>query len=295
MRKIALLAVVAFAAACGSSTTDPGSGLLRVANLSPSVAAIDYCIKAAGGTYSAPVMAGLGAVDGLVYGGEGEKMIGKYVTYTAGSYTIGVYNKGLLGASCANPGYTLDITIANGVSSTVALIGQTGVTGGAVALRQVTDASVPDATRVLIRFMNTGFLQVPPMPSPSVLPAFDIGYLLLGGNYTVLFNNVVYPSFAAAGNGVDANGYNAVNPSILGSGTTLFSCAHGISPGTVPGACQEIQLPTGAPITGGIIASAFTIGNYGTDPVFSLFCGDNQPPPLAGYPYSLCVTNTFVP
>lgn len=291
MRKIALLAVVAFAAACGSSTSDPGSGFLRVANLSPSVAAIDYCIKAAGGTYSAPVMAGLGATDGLVYGGYGEKMIGKYVSYTAGNYTIGVYDKGLLGASCTNPAYTLDVTISNGGSYTVALTGQTGVTGGAVALRSYTDASTADATKVIIRFVNTGFLQVPPMPSPSVLPAFDIGYQLLGGTFTLLFDNVAYPGFAAATNGVNANGYNAVNPSILATGTTLYSCGHGFTPAT-PGACQEIALPTGAPITGGIIASAFTIGNYGTDENFSLFCGDNQPAPVLGYPYALCVTNT---
>lgn len=291
MRKIALLAVVAFAAACGSSTTDPGSGLLRVANLSPSVTAIDYCIKAAGGTYSAPVMAGLGAVDGLVYGGEGEKMIGKYVTYTAGSYTIGVYNKGLTGSSCANPGYTLDITIGNGVSSTVALVGQTGVAGAAIGLRQYTDASTADATKVIIRFMNTGFLQVPPMPAATVLPAFDIGYQLLGGTFTLLFNNVAYPGFAAVGNGVDANGYNAVNPSILTTGTTLYSCGHGFTPAT-PGACQQIALPTVAPITGGVIASAFTVGNYGTDAVYALFCGDNQAPPVLGYPYSACISNT---
>ena len=158
MRKIALLAVVAFAAACGSSTTDPGvrDRVLRVANLSRSVTAIDYCIRRPAATYSAPVMAGPRRDAGLVYGGvKVEEMIDrKYVTYTAGSYTIGVFNKGLPVPPARRPGLHPDVP-----SATASHDGRPRRPDRCRRPRARPRTSTrrrSDATKVAIRFINDG-------------------------------------------------------------------------------------------------------------------------------------------
>jgi hypothetical protein len=294
MRRIAILSMVTFLAACGSSSSTPvGTTYLRVANLAPDVAAIDFCVGPTGGTLSAPVMAGAGATDGLAFGVNFpaplslSKMVSKYFAYDAGSYTIAVYDKNLTGSSCANPLVQLtNQSLAADGHYLVALVGQTAASAPH-ALQLFTDEATAIADKVVIRFVNAGFLQIPGGTTP--LPAFDIGYQVAGGAYTKIFDNIAYPGVAAASASVDANGYARVNPSILGTGTVLYSCAHGVTP---PSAyCQSIALPTTSAITGGVVASGYAIGNStgaataGT----SLFCGDNTAAPVADYKYSLCL------
>jgi hypothetical protein len=286
--------MVTFLAACGSSSSStPATTYLRVANFAPGVAAIDFCVGPTGGTLSVPQMNSVGATDGLAYGVNFpaplslSKMISKYFTYDAGSTTIAVYDKNLPGSSCANPlaSLTSQNLAANGYYL-AALVGQT-TAGAPLALHLYTDEYTAVADKVVIRFVNAGFLQLPGATTP--LPAFDIGYQLVGGNYTAIFDNVAYPGTAVASASVDANGYAQVNPSILSTGTTLYSCLHG----TVPPAatCQSVNIPTTSAITGGVVASAYAIGNSTGAPTAgtSLFCGDNTAPPVANYSYSLCL------
>jgi hypothetical protein len=294
MRRIAILSMVTFLAACGSSSSSStGTTYLRVANLAPDVAAIDFCVGPTGGTLSAPVMANAGATDGLAFGANFpaplslSKMVSKYFAYDAGSYTIAVYDKNLSGSSCANPLVQLtNQNLAADGHYLVALVGQTAASAPH-ALQLFTDASAAVADKVVIRFANAGFLQLSGATTP--LPAFDIGYQLAGGAYTKIFDNIAYPGVAAASASVDANGYAQVNPSILSAGTTLYTCLHGTVPPAVT--CQSIALPTTSAITGGVVASAYAVGNSTGAPTAgtSLFCGDNTAAPVADYKYSLCL------
>ncbi len=294
MRRIAILSMVTFLAACGSSSSSsPGTTYLRVANLAPDVAAIDFCVGPTGGTLSAPVMAGAGASDGLAYGANFpaplslSKMVSKYFAFDAGATTIAVYDKNLSGSSCANPLVQLtNQNLAADGHYLVALVGQTAA-GAPHQLQLFTDEAAAVADKVVIRFVNAGFLQL--SGATTVLPAFDIGYQVAGGAFTKIFDNIAYPGIAAASTSVDANGYAQVNPSVLTAGTTLYTCLHGTVPPAVT--CQSIALPTSGAIVGGVVASAYAVGNStglataGT----SLFCGDNTAAPVADYKYSLCL------
>ena len=291
MRKIALLAFVAVAAACGSSSSDPvvTTGEIRFGNLNQSYAAVDYCIKPAGGAYSNPIMTAIGGTNGLVYGSFGDQMISRYVSYSSGTYTVAAFNK--TGGSCANPIATLDVTVGSGTKTLVALVGQNGVTGGTAALRSYADATIPDPAKIVVRFINAGFVPPPLSPVTIPIPAFDIGYTTPLVTYTTILTNVAYPTYATGPAGV-VNGYASVAPSILSASTTLYSCSSGAVPPSP--FCGTIALPSGFTATGGILASAFVIGNIPTQPN-ALFCGDNQPAPVANYPYSMCVSDLPIP
>lgn len=291
MRKIALIAVVAFAAACGSSTTDPvvSTGSIRFANLSPTINAIDFCIKPTGGTYSPPIMNALGGggAAGLVYGGFGDKMVSKYVSYDAGTYVVAVLNKNVVGASCATSPLTLNVTIGANTKTLVALVGDDSVTGYAPTLTSYVDAVAADATRVTIRFINTGFY-AHLMP----VPPFDVGYNtnLAGSVYTPILTSIAYPGAATGPTGV-VNGYALVNPALITApATTVYTCQAGTNP-SITGACQTLTLPGGSSsIVAGVVATAFVIGDALSLPN-GLFCGDNTPQVPATWPYTMCVSN----
>ncbi len=212
MRKIALLAVVAFAAACGGSSSTPGTGYLRVANLSPDASnlAIDFCVRASGTTtWSNPVMAAAGYNTGVVYGGTGSTagalQMTKYFPYDAGSYDVAVYAKGLAGAGCANPVATLtNVSLADAGYRTIALVG-INATPPAVQRKLVafTDTVSPAAGKAAVRVVNAGILALPGA-DPAALPAFDLGITTASTGYVKVFGNVAYPGIAATG--VDAGG-----------------------------------------------------------------------------------------
>jgi hypothetical protein len=289
MRKIALLAVVAFAAACGSSSS-PGTGYLRVANLASDVPAIDFCVRATGTTtYGAPVMANAGAAAGLVYGGTGAVAgllhVSKYFTYDAGTYDVAVFDKTVSGASCANPLKTISgVTLADGAYKLVALVGYANTTVAAAQQKLVayTDQATVAAGKVAIRVVNAGILALPGA-APDVLPAFDLGISTASTGYVPLFSNVAYPGFAAPSATINANGYAVIDPAgIPATGLSLTVCVPtGTTPATNPAGCASTAVPNGA-ITGNIVASAYVIGLAGVPPN-ALFCGDNGPAAVPNY------------
>jgi hypothetical protein len=293
MRKIALLAVVAFAAACGSSSS-PGTGYIRVANLAPTApgapaTAMDFCVRVSGTTtWSAPVMLGAGAAGGLIYGGTGAVAgllhMSKYFPYEAGTYDVAIFNKTLLGASCANPQKTIsNVTLADGGYKLIALVGipaGAGTTATAENLVAFTDEATAAAGKAAVRVMNMGILALPGS-TPDVLPAFDLGITTASTGYVKVFGNVSYPTFAATGG--DANGYATLDPAGLpATGLSLTVCVPaGTNPATNPTGCRSTLVPNGS-ITPNIVASVYVIGYAGVGSN-ALFCGDTTPAAVPNY------------
>ena len=293
MRKIALLAVVALAAACGDSST-PGNGYIRVANLAPGVPSIDFCVAPSGGTYSSPVMNAAGSAGGLIYDipassqTAGLQQVSKYFAYGAGSYDSKV-KLNAPGGSCDSPIATLtNVSVAEGAYKMLVLVGSTE-TGTAAPLRLVafTDETTVASTSVAIRFINAGLLQ----PAPySAGIALDIG-ILAGTVYTKIFDNIAYPSTATPlVGGVDANGFAIIPAGGLPPGALeLTVCAHGVTPPN-PLACQSATVPAGQ-ITGGIVATAFVAG-IAPSPAGALFCGDSLNGVIQAFGnYSACTSS----
>jgi hypothetical protein len=284
MRRIALLSAVALFAACGGSDS-PGTGYLRVANLSPDLGAIDFCVAPTGTTtFTGPAMAstGAGGSAGLVYGGDGSLAVSKYFSYTAGTYDVRVVASAS-GATCATPLLTLTgVSLGGGVYKAVAAVGATGVAGAAHALVSFTDETTVASNRVAIRFVNAGLLAIPGS-APSALPPLNIGFTV-GGTYNGIFTNVAYPGIGAVAAPVDANGYATVDPAGLTAGAQITSCLY---PSTSGATCASAPLPAGVVIKGGIVATAYVIGYAGLPPN-ALLCGDSEPA-IAGFPYSLCI------
>ncbi|MEI6224949.1 MAG: DUF4397 domain-containing protein [Deltaproteobacteria bacterium] len=286
MRKIALIAVVAFAAACGSSSPTP-TGYLRVANLSPEVAAIDFCVAPTGGTYSSPVMANAGETTGLKYdvgvavGAAGLKQMSKYFGYGPGTYDIKIMSKAA-GGSCANPLATLTgIVLADGGHKTIGFVGTSSAGSDApLAAVAFTDEVSATSTTVAIRFVN-GTLTPTGVATPAFMKgiAWNVGISLTGGSAPLL-TNIIYPSVAQSGTLVDANGYAIIPTGTLPTGSiTLYVCPYPFTPENVvaPARCGTFLVP-GAQISGGIVASAYMIGGVGVTagPLAqtALFCGD---------------------
>jgi hypothetical protein len=297
MRKIALLAVVAFAAACGdSSSSGGGTGYIRVANLAPTATPgvgavdIDFCVAPSGGTYSAPVMAGALSPEGVVYGGTGVtiggKQMTKYFGYAAGTYDIKVKDRAAAG-NCTTALATLTgVTLGDGGYKTIAFVGGAGSTSAPYALVAFTDEVSVATTAVGIRFVNASVL---PGTTVSPGPALDIGISSATVPNQVIFPAVAYPAKAAAGGLVDANGYAVLTASTLPTGAlTLNICAAGVSPPSPY--CGSAGIPSGQ-ITGGIIASVYVIGEAGLSSS-ALFCGDvlNGSAIQAAGNYSTCTS-----
>lgn len=283
MRKIALLAVVALAAACGGSSSTPGTGYLRVANLSPDLGDIDFCVAPTGTTtFTGPVMASTaGGTAGLKFGGDGSMAVSKYFSYQEGNYDVRIVSKA--SGTCTTALVTAsNVALGNGVYKLVAAVGANGFAGAAHATAVFTDETTAASNRVNIRFVNAGLLALPG-GTQTAMPALNIGFTV-GGTYTGIFTNVSYPSIGAAVAPVDANGYASIDPAGITAGAQITSCLY---PATSGATCQSAPLPSGTTITGGMVASAYVIGIAGVAPNATL-CGDNQAP-IPNYPYSLCI------
>lgn len=301
MRRIALLTAVAVLAACGDSSSS-GTGYLRVANLSPDLGALDFCVRPTGGTYGSPVMAsvptptggsgslgaaGLVAADATT---EGGLAVSRYFSYTEGTYDVAIYQKDLLGASCANPLLTASsVSLGAGVYKLVAAVGKTGAAGAGHALVTFTDEKTVSSSNVLIRFVNAGIATLDGSAF-FALPAIDVGVTTASAGYQAIFTNVLYPGKAATVAPVDANGYATLPAANFSGAVDLTVCPTGLTPASLQ--CQSTSVPAGA-ITGGVVASAYVVGVAGFPPN-SLLCGDNTTiPPIGGvtWPYSACTTN----
>ena len=281
MRRIALLSVVTFLAACGESSNTPGNGYLRVANLAPGptvnagAADIDFCIAPTGGTYSAPVMAAAGSPEGIVYGGTGLsiglKQMSKYFAYGAGTYDIKVMNKAA-GGSCASPLATITgVSLTEGGYRTIAFVGgnpTASTAPAAFALVAFTDKVTVATTQVAIRFMNAGLM---PGAQLSPGPTLDIGISSATTANVVIFPSVAYPGKSAASSTIDANGYAVLTANTLPPGNLALNiCAAGVPPPSP--FCGSANITAGQ-ITGGIVATAYLIGQAQLSSG-ALFCGD---------------------
>jgi hypothetical protein len=294
MRRIALLTAVAVLAACGGSSS-PGTAYVRVANLSPDLGALDFCVFPSGGAVGNPVMASvptLGAA-GLVAADtttEGGLAVSRYFSYTAGTYDVVVFQKDLVGASCANPLLSVrNLSLGANEYKLVAAVGMTGATGAGHALVTFTDEKTVSASNVLIRFVNAGILALPGA-APVPLPAIDVGVTTASAGYQAIFTNIAYPGKAAAAAPVDANGYATLPAASFSGAVDLTVCPTGLTPASLQ--CQSTHVPSGQ-ITGGVVASAYVIGLAGVPPN-ALLCGDNTTiPPIGGvtWPYSACTTS----
>jgi hypothetical protein len=285
----------------GSSTVNlaltvrPALGNVRVANLSPNVGTLDFCVRATGTTsWGAPVMAGAGGTAGLVFDGgtgvDGAYQVSRYFPYDAGNYDVAVYQKALLGASCSNPLLSAtNISLGAGAHKLVAVVGYVGSSTAPPAFASFTDETTVTAGNVAIRFVNAGLLSVPG-GQPGPLPAMDVGITTASTGYVLLFSNIAYPGKAPASAIVDVNGYATLPAASLVGALQLTVCPAGLTPATAPaGYCQSTPVPAGM-FTGGVVAGAYVMGLAGVPPN-TLFCGDNTTPPTAGYNYSLCTTH----
>jgi len=259
-----------------------GDGYLRIANLSPDLGAIDFCIGPSGAPLGGPIMAHNGAANGIVYGGNGSQAISRYFQVPFGIYDILVVEAGLLGAGCSNPLLTLTgFAIGVDEHKLLAVVGASGATGAPHSVVSFTDEHTVASNRAAIRFINAG-LRALPGSAPVPLPALNIGFTI-GSTYSGVFTNVAYPGTAPAGGVVDANGYANLDPAGLTAGAQITACPYPAIPPS--STCSSSPMPPG--ITGGTVASGFIIGYAGVAPN-SILCADNTAPPTAGYNYSLC-------
>lgn len=284
---LAAILVAVTTAACGSSSGSTPTGYIRVANLAPDTASIDFCVGTVGGTLSAPVMAGAGSPEGIIYDAPassttaGLKQMSKYFGYAPGTYTVAIKSNAA-GGSCASPLASATVTVTDGGYGTVTFNGKNGAANAAHSANAFVDEVSVGMTSVALRFVNAGLLYndlIPPGPFYTAAPPVDIGYLS-GTTYTKLFSAVTYPGKAAAvAGGVDANGYLTIPTSGLPSPLTLTVCQAGVTPPDPYQRCSSASIPT-ASVQGGIVASAYIAGIASTDPVTvpstagALFCGD---------------------
>jgi hypothetical protein len=236
MRKVALLTVLALFTACGSSTSDPGTGFLRVANLAPDLPAVDFCIRTTGTTaWTSGVMNTAGATAGLVYDGgvgvEGIFQVSRYFSYAAGTYDVAVFQIGLPGSACATPMASLTgLVLGNGVSKMVAIVGTGGTGAVQHTLAQFTDETTVATGNVAIRFANTGLIQIP--GGFMAVPPIDVGVTTASTGYVPIFVNIAYPGVAPARTTapvIDANGYATLPASSFG-GTVQLTATPGRCP-----------------------------------------------------------------
>jgi hypothetical protein len=247
---IGLVGAIALAG-CGSDSKDTIN--LRVAHLSPNAPAVDFCVKLGSGSFTGPVLKGLGVTAGLAY-----SQVTKYLTLDAGQYTARLVapNAADCSTSLASlPDYALP-SLPGGTYATAAAVGLVGGTPAFTVKPFVDDYRAP-AGQVALRFVHA---------SPGT-PAVDVG-VGSGANFTALFSNVAFPDIGS-GTGIDANGYYAAAPL---TNATVSARVHGTTTDAlvIPG----VSLPAGATTT------AFAIGILGnaTTPLSVLGCLDNAPP-----------------
>ena len=276
MRKLALLAVVAFAAACGSSSSTPEPGNIRLAHLAFGAPAVDFCWAPQGSaTYAGPAMKGASDLAGVRYAEAS-----KYFTLDAGTYTVRLVPFAANSCAMAVPGVAdIQVVVTAGGHQTVAAatLLPTGV-----QLKAFTDVATVDPAKVVIRFVNA-------VPGS---PAVDIGTGAPTA-FSPIFLNLTYLGIATRAGVVDANGYASVPASSFTGTVTLTTCLNGVPPSALT--CPaSVTLPTNvsASITNGTVASAFAIllNPAATPPTGQLLlCGDSTGT-VPGTNLSACIT-----
>jgi hypothetical protein len=272
----AVLAFVIATSGCGSDSSAPAQGYIRLAHLAFGAPAVDFCWAPQGSTsYTGPAMKGAGDAAGVTYAEAS-----KYFNLGAGTYTVRLVPFAANSCAAAVPGVTdLQVTVAAGGYYTVAAA--TLLPSG-IQLKAFTDDATPDPTKVIIRFVNA-------VPGS---PAVDIGTGAPTA-FSPIFSNLVYLGIATQAGVVDANGY-ALVPAAGFTGTVILTtCLHGVTPSALT--CPaSVTLPSNVSgtITNGTVASAFAIllnpqANPPTGQL--LLCGDSTGT-VPGTNLSACIT-----
>jgi hypothetical protein len=252
VKLVVLTAIAAALAACSDSA--PGKIYLRVAHLSPDAPAVDLCIKQGSGSFTGPVLKGLGAASGLAY-----PQVTKYLELDEGQYTARLVapNAADCTASLAGlPDYALP-ALSAGTYATAAAVGLVAANPMTFTVKPLVDNHTVATGKASIRFVHA---------SPGT-PAVDVG-VGSGANFTAIFSNVAFAGIAT-GTGIDANGYFETAPL---SNVTVSARAHG-------GTTDALIVP-GVSLDAGQVATAFAIGQLSsaTKPLKALVCVDNAAP-----------------
>jgi hypothetical protein len=257
-------------AACGDDDV-AATGYLRVAHLSPTAPAVDFCLAPDGTTaFTGPVMKGLGVTAGLAY-----TEVTAYVPVTAGAYDVRIVAPNAANCSTSLAGLA-DITSLPAVPAdgyvTAAAIGLIGDATTPFQLKAYIDERSAPSGKVKLRFVHD---------SPGT-PPVDVG-VGQGAAFAAIFPNVSYPNIAAAGGLIDTNGYATLDP-IAASPTAPVDIVARVTGTTT----DALVIPVTAPVPAGTVATAFAVGllTAPATPLQVVLCGDNAP---AAGAFSACI------
>ena len=277
-----LLAIsLAVSSAC-TPTPQAGTGSwasVRVANLAPDLAAIDFCFAAQGtGNFLGPQMLAKGETGGLQYANPA-RQVGWYGLLLTGTWVVRIVPAGA--ADCAGaivPDAT--ISLSEGVSYTVAVTGLATSTTAPHSTYTWTDDTLVPSGQVWVRFVNAAMASATsgsaPLDAGTGAPAA----------FRPLFRNVLFPGPAAPSATVNANGYASLAPGDLAVGTTtVTACLSGVAPG--PATCPVSSAWGGPPMPALYAGTLFAVGGTPTAPWRMLTCLDNVPGPVLNYSWCL--------
>lgn len=238
---------------CSVVGAAPERARVRVAHLSPDAPAVDVCLKPAGGAYSRPLLAGLGASAGLSY-----PQVTAYVELPPARYDVRVVAAGDQACGSAVIADTTGVAVERGVTATVAAIGVLDRSGAAshdpgLRLAVYADAESAAPGKGKLRFVHA---------SPGT-PAVDVG-LGVGHGFQRVFAGV---SFGGIGVNapLDAQGFVEAMPFTAPVTARLAGSA-----------ADALTVPN-VSLGAGQISTAFAIGNktgQAANPLRVLLCND---------------------
>jgi hypothetical protein len=253
-------------APCSVVGDTPTRAHVRVAHLSPDAPAVDVCLTPTGTPFSGtPLLRSLNSTAGLAY-----QQVTTYVDLPVQTYDLRIV---LATATDCNTGAVPDktnVAVTDALSATIAAMGDL----------MVPDAGAPDAGAdpgfQLKVFVDN---KAAPMPAGNISLRFihaspgtgmvDVG-LGSAGTFTKVFGNVTFGNVAAAGAGVDANGYFSTAP-----------LANATISARATGSTTDAIVVNGVNIAANAIATAFATGNKtgdATKPLKVLLCTDSAAP-----------------
>jgi hypothetical protein len=249
-----------------AGAADAGDGgttsqaLFRVGALMRFPAPVDFCWQQGGASWNGPVMLGWGVPARLAYG-----QVTDYVSVPVAATTVRIVNGSATDCNTAVVQVAFTPAAANDAFF-VAELDQGNVAPQAKSFLDERTTTAPTNTKLrAIHVAITGLTSGGPVGQ-------SVDFYVGGGATTSLFDDVAFGATAAAGNGVDSNGY--------------------LSHDTFDNADMRVRLHTGlvdlldAPAfgtTAGHVYSLFTIGVHSpspqnTTPMRLLVCDDSAAP-----------------